>query len=406
MGSAQSVEPDQVETCGGNKVSMGSLHTSFQTPCLNATSRGAMNNSLPNNIAIAGAGLLGRLLAWQLLQANCKVTLFEAGSFTPDTPQSNRAAAFTAAGMIAPLSEAVVSDEGVYRMGQFALQQWPRWLSTLQTQSAPLFFQRGSLAIAHPQDTSELDQFERELQFVIPHCKTYHRVNQQQIQELEPDLNPQFSQGLFLAEEGHVNNRELLTTLLNEILLLGAKLRECTPVEVAANKITTEIGEEEFDLVIDCRGIGAKKQHPQLRGVRGETLHVETKEIQLQRPVRLMHPRYQLYIVPKPNNRFIIGATQIESEDRSPVTLQSSLELSSALYTLSPAFAEARIIEMDVNLRPAYMDNLPKVIIEDGLITANGLFRHGYLLAPAVVKNVLSHIFHKEEKVFNALFGN
>lgn len=364
-----------------------------------------MTHSIPHNIAIAGAGLLGRLLAWQLLQAGCKVTLFEAGSFTPNQPQTDRAAAFTAAGMIAPLSEAVVSDEGVYRMGQFALAQWPQWLSKLRTQT-PLFFQRGSLVVAHPQDFSELEQFERELQFVIPQYKTYHRVNQQQIQELEPDLNPHFSQGLFLAEEGHLDNRELLTTIGDEIISLGASLHEFTKVNVAANKIITESSEETFDLVIDCRGLGAKAQHPQLRGVRGETLHVETKEIQLHRPVRLMHPRYQLYIVPKPNHRFMIGATQIESEDRSPMTLQSSLELSSALYTLSPAFAEARIIEMDTNLRPAYMDNLPRVNIQDGLITANGLFRHGYLLAPAVVENILAHIFEKPEPVFSGLLNH
>ena len=365
-----------------------------------------MTNSTPNNIAIAGAGLLGRLLTWQLLQANCKVTLFEAGSFRPNTQQTDRAAAFTAAGMIAPLSEAVVSDEGVYRMGQFALQQWPKWLSKLPNQTTPLFFQRGSVVIAHPQDVSELEQFERELQFVIPQCKSYRRISQQQIQELEPDLNPHFSQGLFLAEEGHVDNRELLTAIGDEITSLGANLREFTKVNVAANKIITENSEENFDLVIDCRGLGAKSQHPELRGVRGETLHVETKEIQLQRPVRLMHPRYQLYIVPKPNHRFIIGATQIESEDRSPVTLQSSLELSSALYTLSPAFAEARIIEMDTNLRPAYMDNLPRVDIQDGLITANGLFRHGYLLAPALIENILAHIFQKDEKVFGELLNH
>lgn len=358
-----------------------------------------MTNPIPHNIAIAGAGLLGRLLAWQLLQAGCRVTLFEAGSFTPNQPQTDRAAAFTAAGMIAPLSEAVVSDANVYRMGQFALQQWPQWLAKLDTQQ-PLFFQRGSLVIAHPQDFSELEQFERELQFVIPECKTYNRVYQHQIQELEPDLNPNFSQGLFLSEEGHVNNRELLSAIGEKIISLGASLREFTKVNVAAHKIITESSEENFDLVIDCRGLGAKAQHPELRGVRGETLHVETKEIHLHRPVRLMHPRYQLYIVPKPNHRFMIGATQIESEDRSPVTLQSSLELSSALYTLSPAFAEARIIEMDTNLRPAYMDNLPRVNIQDGLITANGLFRHGYLLAPAVVENVLAHIFEKSEQVF------
>src|SRR5690606_20300415 len=128
-------------------------------------------------------------------------------------------------------------------------------------------------------------------------------------------------------------------------------------------------------------------------GVRGETMYVHTPEVRLQRPVRLMHPRYQLYVVPKPEQRFIIGATQIESEDRSPISLQSSLELASALYTLAPAFAEARIIETGVNLRPAFMDNMPHVHAQSGLISANGLFRHGFLLAPAVVTQVLAHIF-------------
>jgi len=359
-----------------------------------------MIHNTQQHIAIAGAGLLGRLLAWQLQLAGCKITLFEAGDFNPDQAQTQRAAAFTAAGMIAPLSEAVVSDIHVYRMGLFALKQWPLWLSQLKRASRPLFFHQGSLVIAHPQDETELMQFERELAFVVPECSGYKRVNQQQIQQLEPDLNPHFSQGLYLEEEGHLHNRELLEILGDELHAAGVSIRAHTPVDVSAHTITHEKGAEKFDLVIDCRGLGAKTQQPQLRGVRGETLHVETKEITLQRPVRLMHPRYQLYIVPKPNHRFIIGATQIESEDRSPVSLQSSLELSSALYTLSPAFAEARILEMDVNLRPAYMDNMPHIQRQDGLISANGLFRHGYLLAPAVVENILAHIFARAEKPF------
>jgi glycine oxidase len=43
------------------------------------------------------------------------------------------------------------------------------------------------------------------------------------------------------------------------------------------------------------------------------------------------------------------------------------------------------------------------VNIQAGLISANGLFRHGYLLAPAVVENILAHIFQKEEKIFSEL---
>ena len=257
-----------------------------------------MSTSRLHNIAIAGAGLLGRLLAWQLLHTGCKITLFETTSFLPEIPQTNRAAAFTAAGMIAPLSEAVVADESVYRMGQFALQQWPLWLNKLRHQSTPLFFQNGSLVIAHPQDLCELEQFERDLKFVLPKCNTYQRITQQKIQALEPDLSPHFHQGLFLAEEGHLHNRQLLTAIGHDILTLGGIVRDYTPVQVSQYKITTETSEEFFDAIIDCRGLGAKLQQPTLRGVRGETLAVQTKEIQLQRPVRLMHPRYQLYIVP------------------------------------------------------------------------------------------------------------
>lgn len=360
-----------------------------------------MTKDSEQHIAIAGAGLLGRLLAWRLLLADCKVSLFDTGAISAETPQGLRAAAFTAAGMIAPLSEAVVSDADVYRMGQFALQHWPEWLKDLPSTKRPLFHQRGSLLVAHPQDYNELLQFEHELRYVIPECTRYRRVNQTEIRELEPDLNPGFQEGLFLEEEGHLHNREMMSQLAQMIKNLGGDTYENTPVNVENQKIISAKRIWDADWVIDCRGIGAKEQISQLRGVRGETLHIETTEVNLNRPVRLMHPRYQLYVVPKPDHRFIIGATQIESEDRSAISLQSTLELSSALYTLSPAFAEARIIETDTNLRPAFMDNLPRVDVQSGLITANGLFRHGYLLAPAIVENILAHIFQQPAPVFS-----
>jgi glycine oxidase len=353
-----------------------------------------------DTIGIAGAGLLGRLLAWRLCLAGFNVDLFDSGKIF--SAAKNSAAAFTAAGMIAPLSEAVVSDANVYRMGQFALKRWPEWIGQLPA-SETLFFNNGSLLVAHPQDQSELDQFASELGFVIPECKSWKKISQEEIQQLEPDLHLHFYQGLFLEEEGHIHNREFLHQLTLQLQSLGCCFYEDTTVEVSANQIEWKGGKQEYSLVIDCRGMGAKQHWQGLRGVRGETLHVETTEIQLRRPVRLMHPRYQLYIVPKPQHRFIIGATQIESEDRSPMSLQSSLELGSALYTLAPAFSEARIIETDTNLRPAFADNLPKIKIQPGLIQANGLFRHGYLLAPAVVESVMANIQQTETTEFCSL---
>lgn len=354
-----------------------------------------MTSTTNRSIGIAGAGLLGRLLAWRLSLAGYSVDLFDANKQN----QKSNAAAFTAAGMIAPLSEAVVSDANVFRMGQYALQRWPEWLQDLPS-SEPLFFNQGSLLIAHPQDQSELEQFASELRYVIPECKSWKKISHTEIQSLEPDLHTHFYQGLFLEEEGHLHNRECLQLIGDEISKLGCNWYQNAEVELAANKIIWNHKTYAYDWVIDCRGLGAKQQWAGLRGVRGETLHVETTEIHLQRPVRLMHPRYQLYIVPKPNNRFIIGATQIESEDRSPMSLQSSLELSSALYTLAPAFSEARIIEMDSNLRPAFADNLPKIQQQPGLIRANGLFRHGYLLAPAVVESIMASLTNSTETAF------
>ncbi|WP_111640715.1 glycine oxidase ThiO [Marinimicrobium alkaliphilum] len=347
-------------------------------------------------IAVAGGGLLGRLLTWQLLRRGHSVSLYEAGSLSEP-----KAAAWTAAGMIAPLSEVVVSERSAYTMGLYALAQWPEWLASLPAPDtgSPLFSRNGSLLVAHSQDLSELRQFEQELHHQVQDAR-YRRLYGRELLDLEPDLNPQFQQGLLLEDEGHLDNRNVLRALLAALTALGAELHEHTPVSLAPQCVTTERETHRYDLVLDCRGVGAKAQHSAVRGVRGEVLGVQTTEVTLQRPVRLMHPRYQLYVVPKPNHCFVIGATQIESEDLSPVSLRSSLELSSALYTLAPAFAEARIIDQGVNLRPAFMDNMPHVTKSEGLITANGLFRHGYLLAPAVVNHILAYLDGEPELPF------
>ena len=111
--------------------------------------------------------------------------------------------------------------------------------------------------------------------------------------------------------------------------------------------------------------------------------------ITLQRPVRLMHPRYQLYIAPRPNQRFVIGATELESEDSGPTTLRSMLELGSALYSLHPAFGEARVLRLAAALRPTLDNHCPALVRREGVWHLNGLYRHGFLCAPALVDRLL-----------------
>jgi glycine oxidase len=118
---------------------------------------------------------------------------------------------------------------------------------------------------------------------------------------------------------------------------------------------------------------------------------VETRDVELRRPVRLLHPRWPLYIVPRDNHRFMIGATTIEAEDDG-VSVRSALELLSAAYAVHPAFGEARIVEIGAGLRPAFPDNLPRIRIEGQRISVNGLYRHGFLLAPALAELTAAYL--------------
>ena len=349
------------------------------------------------NILIAGAGLLGRLLAWRLLHQGKRVTLLEQDSF--DRPTS---AAHTAAAMISPMSEVVVSERAIYDLGVESLRIWPQWLEQLGQHQPPVhYLANGSVVVAHSSDASELEQFYSDLQFHLKLDNAARWLDRAALAQVEPDLAQQFERGLYLPGEACLDNRHLLEALLADIRRLGGQCLDRQAVEFAPGPQVEGQDLEDFDLAIDCRGMGARQSHKQLRGVRGEVLWVQTDEIALHHPVRLMHPRYKLYIVPKPGHQFIIGATEIESQDRSPVSVQSMLELCSALYAISPAFAEARILELDANLRPAYLDNMPATEAgsavtqsgkTQGILRINGLYRHGYLLAPALVDDVLQKL--------------
>lgn len=340
------------------------------------------------NIGIAGAGLLGRLLAWQLLRRGHAVTLFDR-----DVIDGEQAAARVAAAMLAPYSEAVACEREIFDWGREAQSLWPILLAQLQADSGGevYFQQRGSLVVAHPQDRGDLQHFNQRLRAFLPDAMDgIEFIDRARLQTLEPELAARFGEATFLSAEGTLDNRELLQQLAIAIQKLGGQWRERTPVSaVAANVIETTEVRHTFDLAIDARGFGAKPQQPELRGVRGEVLWVYAPEVHLSRPVRLMHPRYQLYISPKRGSVYVIGATELESESLAPITVRSSLELQSALYSVHTGFAEAQVLHAFANCRPAYIDNLPRIDLANGLLQVNGLYRHGYLLSPLVLQLAL-----------------
>jgi len=339
--------------------------------------------------AILGAGLMGRLLAVTLAQAGCKIDLFEAGS-----PEAEGAAARVAAAMLAPLAESAVAPASVVRMGQYALSRWPELLAPL---AQPVFFQRqGTLVLWHRQDAAEAARLARVLARTgaeVPELAPMQTLDGAGIAALEPSLGQRFAQGLFLPGEGQLDNRALLASLLATLQASPRVTLHWQSPHAPDDFSPGTPGQP--DWVIDCRGLGARPQWNALRGVRGEVIRVHAPEVALQRPTRLVHPRYPLYIAPKPGGVFVIGATEIESDDMSPASVRSTLELLSAAYAVHSGFAEARILEIATQCRPTLPDNLPAIRQpQPRVLQINGLYRHGFMIAPAVLDAAMELLVH------------
>jgi glycine oxidase len=135
-----------------------------------------------------------------------------------------------------------------------------------------------------------------------------------------------------------------------------------------------------------------------LRGVRGEMLILRAPDVSLSRPVRLLHPRFPLYLVPRGDQCFMVGATMIESRSEDPVSVRSTMELLGAACALHPAFGEASIIETGTGIRPAFSDNLPRVEVFGNTVAINGLYRHGFLLAPAMARLAAERVFNDDKE--------
>jgi len=312
-------------------------------------------------VSIIGAGISGAWHALLFARAGHAVTVHERSDAAMTESTSH-----WAGGMLAPWCEAEASEPVISRLGIRSLALW--------RQHFPHTLFNGSLVVAHARDRADFERFARL-------TSNYRRLDAMALRELEPALDGRFREGLFYPDEGHVEPRRVLPQLHAAIAQAGGTIAFDSDAEA----------DDLAGLVIDCRGIAARNAQSELRGVKGEMIVIESDEVALARPVRLIHPRFPLYVIPRGDGRFMLGATSIESEDTG-VSVRSALELLGAAYAVHPAFGEARIVEFGSALRPAFPDNLPRISIEQDRIAVNGLYRHGFLLAPALAELTLGYV--------------
>lgn len=319
---------------------------------------------MQRSATVVGAGIIGLWQALVLSRAGLRVRLVEATA-TPFVAAASR----WAGAMIAPDCEVEAAPPLIRMLGHEARSLW--------RETYPGLINRGSLVVAAPRDRGELARFARLTLGAEP-------VDGQRINALEPSLAGRYPEGLYYPDEAHMETPLALAFLLDAVRGSGAEV---------------SLGERwvpgtDRGLVIDCRGMEARQELSSLRGVRGERLLLKARDVQLQRPVRLLHPRASFYIVPWSDGLHLIGATLIESEDASAITVRSALELLGLAYALHPGFGEAEIIEASAGIRPSFPDNVPRAIVRDRVIHVNGAYRHGFLLAPVLATAVADYVIN------------
>ncbi|MBT6275985.1 MAG: glycine oxidase ThiO [Chromatiales bacterium] len=312
---------------------------------------------MTDSVTVIGAGVAGLCVATELHSRGIHVSVLDRSQ-----ELGADACSWWAGGMLAPWCERESAEEPVARLGAEAADWWQRHAGGVQ--------RCGSLVLALPRDRNELKRFARR-------TERFGWVDASEIESLEPDLAGRFSQGLYFADEAHLAPRLATASLLDGLQRNGVTVQFGRELTAAA---------DESSKIIDCRGLAAKDALKDLRGVKGEMLVLHCPDVTLSRPIRLLHPRIPLYIVPRGDGHFMVGATMLESDDRDRITARSMLELLGAAYALHPAFGEAQIVEIGVDARPAFPDNLPRLRRGGGRLYANGLYRHGFLLAPALAR--------------------
>ena len=326
---------------------------------------------------------MGLCAAYTAFENGHNVTIFD-----PDGFPAQNSASHMAGGMLAPYGEIEHMDMDWVHMGVRAIDLWGDITTAIG--AAHLLTRAGSLMIAHPNDEHMLTRFAGHLpadekgdtwEHIRPHAHA-------------PALCDKFKRGVRLSTEAHVHPQDLMRALCTH-------LKRTDTARFIAEKFD-ETKRGAFDNVIYCHGMGAARTVKNLRGVKGEILYVRNPQFTAPCPIRLMHPRYPLYIVPRDDHVFMIGATTIEGADNA-VSLRSSMELMSALYTLHPSFGDAQVLDFKAGVRPTYTDNLPHITYADNALQCNGLFRHGYLLAPIVARCVVAMINNEDDAPYASL---
>ncbi|HSY32418.1 MAG TPA: glycine oxidase ThiO [Verrucomicrobiae bacterium] len=335
------------------------------------------------DVAIAGGGLIGATIGFELARAGLQVALF-------DRHELGEGSSWAAAGILSPAPEnaGMIS---IVPLGRASLQLYPEFVATVEEisgQSAG-YRARGTLEALFSTDAQE------KLSTIIAlHHGLGLRaepVRAEDAREMEPALSPELEAAVFRSDEACVDNRALTKAVLTASERSGVKTFAGSSVQSIAKTgrrcdgfvVNGEKVQSRWTVIAAgccCAEIEGAAQYAPVRPAKGQMIALRAKDLRIERVLWSDH----VYLVPRNDGRILAGATVEYVGFEKKVTAGGVHKIISAALQLAPALADAQIEETWAGLRPDAPDHLPIIgpTDLDGLLIATGHFRSGILLAP------------------------
>ena len=336
------------------------------------------------DVAIAGAGLIGGSIAWELADEGLRVALF-------DRQEPGREASWAGAGILSPAPENPGMIASV-EIGKASLAIYPEFVRRVEEASGKEagFRPKGTLQALFSSDARE------ELSTIVA---LHHglglkaeALSAEDARELEPALSEDLEAAVLRPEEASVDNRALTEAVIEAARRAGAEVftgaevqairkegSRCTGLLLANGEGVdakwTVIAAGSF-----CERIAEIGHSAPVKPAKGQMLSLRAANAKIERVLWSDH----IYLVPRNDGRILAGATVEYVGFEKNVTAGAVEKLLGAAIELVPELAKASIEEMWAGLRPDSADHLPILgpAEAEGLLLATGHFRSGILLAP------------------------
>jgi glycine oxidase len=349
-----------------------------------------------------GGGVIGLACAWRAAQRGARVAVLERA-------EPPAGATDVAAGMLAPVGELTFGERELLELTLASGALWTDFAAEVESAGGEVtgYERCGALHVALDRDEAGELRRHHDLQRELGLEAEW--LTPRRCRELEPGLAPAFVGGVLAASEASVDPRALAGALVAALRDAGGELRTGTEVidglwdgerlvgvHTAPSALSRPCDDlmqtldVHADAVVLCNGAWAgqaawlpDEARPPVRPVKGETVELRPRAGESAPASRIVASE-RVYLVPRPDGRLIVGATQEERGFDTVVTAGGVHELLREAYRVLPDVAEMEFAGTIAGLRPGTPDNLPIVGrgAVDGLVLATGHFRNGILLAP------------------------